>query len=118
MRSLPEPLMSPRVSPDALAVRGLPQRAATPTAVIERNRRLCIRPPGAVERARILLLGDGDSENLLDGGRAFQHLQEPRLTQRPHALSQAGLLKVLEGTTTVEEVLRVTVAEQIGRAHV
>jgi type II secretory ATPase GspE/PulE/Tfp pilus assembly ATPase PilB-like protein len=32
-------------------------------------------------------------------------------SQGMKTLRQAGLLKVLEGTTTVEEVLRVTVAE-------
>ena len=32
-------------------------------------------------------------------------------TQGMKTLRQAGLLKVLEGTTTVEEILRVTVAE-------
>src|SRR5213593_4463183 len=101
MRSLPEPLMSPSVSPDAVTVRGRPHTPARPTAVMERNRRLCIDPPGRWERARILLLGDGDSEDLLDGRGAFQHLQEPGLAQGLHALGlrhrpDVGHRRVLE----------------------
>jgi len=47
---------------------------------------------------------------ILKGG-ATTDLRAMAQNQGMKTLRQAGLLKVLEGTTTVEEVLRVTVAE-------
>ena len=44
-------------------------------------------------------------------GAVTADLRRVAQTQGMKTLRQAGLLKVLEGTTTVEEVLRVTVAE-------
>ncbi len=47
---------------------------------------------------------------ILKGGQAAE-LRTLAQSQGMRTLRQAGLIKVLEGTTTVEEVLRVTVAE-------
>jgi len=52
-----------------------------------------------------------DVRDMILKGAVTADMRRAAQTQGMRTLRQAGLLKVLEGTTTVEEVLRVTVAE-------
>jgi type IV pilus assembly protein PilB len=51
-----------------------------------------------------------DLRNVILKGAQTAEIREMAQAQGMKTLRQAGLLKVLEGTTTVEEVLRVTLS--------
>jgi type IV pilus assembly protein PilB len=65
---------------------------------------------GRVALYEVMTMSPELRDMILKGGQAAE-LRALAQSQGMRTLRQAGLMKVLEGTTTVEEVLRVTVAE-------
>jgi type IV pilus assembly protein PilB len=65
---------------------------------------------GRVALYEVMTMSPELRDMILKGGQASE-LRALAQSQGMRTLRQAGLMKVLEGTTTVEEVLRVTVAE-------
>jgi type IV pilus assembly protein PilB len=65
---------------------------------------------GRVALYEVMTMSPELRDMILKGGQAAE-LRALAQSQGMRTLRQAGLVKVLEGTTTVEEVLRVTVAE-------
>jgi type IV pilus assembly protein PilB len=65
---------------------------------------------GRVALYEVMTMSPELRDMILKGGQASE-LRALAQSQGMRTLRQAGLMKVLEGTTTIEEVLRVTVAE-------